>query len=423
MKISLNEEYIHNVLPKADIDAFIASRTLLLGGVMAGKIGLPGLLGWMRVAEHAGDAMLQNIIGKASEIRAEADAFVIVGVGGSNRAAQSVIEGLGLPEAGGPAIYYAGNNMSSSYISGLLKRLDGKKSVYVNVIAKDFNTVEPGVAFRIFRDYLGRRYADGWKKHVILTGSRGPGQLFPLADEHGFDFFDFPENVGGRFSAFTAVGLFPMAVAGADIKRLAGYASACEAELMSAPFLENIALRYAAIRYLLAEKGFLVENLAYFEPRLEYLGKWWLQLHGETEGKCQEAVLPMTTSFSEDLHAIGQYIQDGRRFIFETFVDATDKKPLTIPHDAIEDGFGYLDGKRYDAMNLAVMSATAKAHFSDGIPVLTLSAPAVSYEFLAEFMYFNMVSAYITAALLGVEPFDQHGVEAYKKNFYRELGK
>lgn len=420
MKISLNEQYAYDILSKEDTDRFIAASEPLIGRVMSGKIGLPGLLGWFRVDEHAGPDMLQRICEKASEIRKNAEAFVIVGVGGSNRAAQSFIEGL--PLTGGPEIYYAGNNMSPSSISALLRKLEGK-SVYANVIAKDFNTIEPGVAFRVLRDYLGVRFKGDWKKRIILTGSRGTGQLFDLACEHGFDFFDFPKNVGGRFSAFTAVGLLPMAVAGADIVRIAACASACEVYLAQSPYMDNIAVRYAAIRHLLAKKGFMVENLAYFEPCLEYLGRWWLQLHGETEGKCEDAILPMTTSFSEDLHAIGQYIQEGRRFIFETLLDIINSSPLAIPSDSIEDGFAYLNGKPYDSMNTAVISATAKAHSEDGIPVLMLRASRADEEFFAEFMYFNMLSAYLSCAFLGIEPFDQNGVEAYKKNLYRGLGK
>jgi glucose-6-phosphate isomerase len=223
---------------------------------------------------------------------------------------------------------------------------------------------------------LAGEYGKDYVSHFVLTGSRGRGQLSETAENYGFPFLEFPAAVGGRFSAFTAAGLLPMAVMGADIRRFIAGAVACEKEL-KADSLGGAAARYAAIRYLLQRKGFAAENLAFFEPRLEKLGRWWLQLHGETEGKNGSAVLPFLTCYSEDLHAIGQYIQEGGRFLFETFLDFFYKTDLKIPPADLDDGFSYLDGRSAGCLNPAVSAATARAHYEDGIPVLRFAADGI----------------------------------------------
>ena len=422
MNISFTTKYSENVLSPHDVEDFIGKNQPLLARGIAGKIGMRDALGWFSVAENASQKMIATIQEIADEIRSNADLFVLVGVGGSNRSAQSVIEGLRKNDGRNPQIRYAGNNFSSQALSELLISFEGK-SVYVNVIAKDFNTLEPGIAFRMIRDKLEKTYGTAYKERMILTGGFGEKQLESIAESEGFRFLPFPQRVGGRFSAFTAVGLLPMAAAGVDIQRLIDTAIKTETKIKTDPIENNIAVRYAVVRYLLSAKGFLIENLSYFEPCLEYFAKWWLQLHGETEGKCPSAVFPTTTSYSEDLHAIGQYIQEGRRFIFETFLNIFSHEDISIPTSEFTDGFEYLNGKCFDDLNRAVILAVRDAHFSDGIPVLEFRTDHLDEDTFAELFYVNMLSSYLSAALLNVEPFNQPGVEMYKKNLYRTLGK
>jgi glucose-6-phosphate isomerase len=419
--IEIDESFLDKALTKGETDDFIFSKRELISKVLSGRYGMSDALGWFNVTENANEAVLETIYPMAGRIRREAEVFILAGVGGSNRAAQSVIEALGCNRREKPRLLYAGDTLSARAMGDMLDSLQGR-NVYVNVIAKNFATLEPGIAFRLLRSWMAGEYGKDYVSHFVLTGSHGRGQLFETAKNHGFDFLEFPAAVGGRFSAFTAVGLLPMAVMGADIRRFIAGAEACEKRL-KADSQGGIAARYAAIRYLLQGKGFTVENFAFFEPPLEKLGRWWLQLHGETEGKNGRAVLPLLTGYSEDLHAIGQYIQEGGRFLFETFLDFFYKTDVVIPPSDFDDGFFYLDGKSADCFNPAVSEATAKAHYGEGIPVLRFSAEKIDEETLGEFMYLQMLSAYFSAAFLGVEPFNQDGVEQYKRNLQIELRK
>ena len=417
MQLSLSARYIDKYVSEKDIDDAIEKNLSLVSSCLEGRLGLKDALGWKDVSTNTNDLSEYKKI--KEEIDAENGVLVVVGVGGSNRAAQSLIEGL---YKNNGKIFYLGNNFSARYVKETLSRLDGK-SVFANVIAKDFHTVEPGIAFRYLRDYLKKRYGEDFKRRILLTGSYGDEQLHPIARNEGFRFFEFPKKTGGRFSAFTSVGLLPMAVAGVDIDKFASGAISCQKELERMQIKQNPAVRYAVARLLLQEKGFLAENLAYFEPSLEFFARWWLQLHGESEGKTEKAVLPYTTSFSEDLHAIGQYIQQGRAFIFETFLDMRFCDDFVIPPTTFDDGFSYLDGKNFSTLNTAVYNGTLKAHYDGGIPILQFSCGCPDETTFAELMYVNMLSTYISSALISVEPFDQQGVENYKKNMYKELGK
>ncbi|MDR2181594.1 MAG: hypothetical protein LBN92_02830 [Treponema sp.] len=417
--ISLDESLLDKNLERDAVDEFIAAHGELIAGVLSGRYGMGEALGWFSVAENAGAALLDTISELARRVRQEADVFVLAGVGGSNRAAQSVIEGLGRNLTEKPRIIYMGNTLSAGAMREALDSLEGKR-VHANIIAKNFATLEPGIAFRLIRDRMRKTPGGSFADRITVTGSFGAGQLAEMAEARGFNFLEFPAAVGGRFSAFTATGLFPMAVMGADIRRFVAGAAACEKRLKADPS-GGIAARYAVIRYLLQKKGFTVENLAYFEPRLEMLGRWWLQLHGETEGKNGGAVLPVLTCFSEDLHAIGQFIQEGGRFLFETFLTFFDNTGLPVPPSDFDDGFSWLDGKSCDSLNPAVSKAVAEAHYRDGIPVLRFNAGRIDEETLGEFMYLQMMSAYFSSAFLGVEPFDQNGVEQYKRNLLAEL--
>ncbi|MDR0388704.1 MAG: hypothetical protein LBH73_01380 [Spirochaetaceae bacterium] len=417
--IHLDESLLDKNLKPEAVDEFIAAHRELIARVLAGQYGNSEALGWFNVEENAGAAALNGISELAEKVRREAGVFVLAGVGGSNRAAQSVIEGLGYNLGEKPRILYMGNTLSARAMGDALDSL-GNKSLYANIIAKNFATLEPGIAFRLIRGRMRETYGDSFAGRITVTGSFGPGQLAEIAERQGFNFLEFPAAVGGRFSAFTVVGLFPMAVMGADIRRFVAGAAACEKRLKADPSGGDAA-RYAVIRHLLRKKGFTVENLAYFEPRLRMLGCWWQQLHGETEGKNDDAILPALTSFSEDLHAIGQYIQEGGRFLFTTFLNFFDKTGMAVPPSAFDDGFSFLDGRSCDILNPAVSKAAAEAYYRRGIPVLRFNAGGIDEETLGEFMYLQMMSAYFSAAFLGVEPFDQNGVEQYKRNLQTEL--
>ena len=417
MDIRFDTKYVDKYVSEEDIEKTIESFSCTISSCLNGSLGLQNALGWKNVSDNTSELYAYKKI--AEEIRSEDGVLLVVGVGGSNRSAQALIEGL---HENNGRIIYLGNNFSVKYVKDTLDSLKDR-SVFVDIIAKDFHTVEPGIAFRYLREYLKNRYGNDYNRRVILTGSYGEEQLYTIAEKEGFRFFEFPQKVGGRFSAFTSVSLLPMAVAGLDVDLFVQSAIDCQNELENMPLKENPSVRYAVVRYLLQKKGFLVENLAYFEPYLEYFARWWLQLHGESEGKTESAVLPYMTSFSEDLHAIGQYIQQGRRFIAETFLNMRFADDFKIPSTDFDDGFSYLDGKNFSAINTAVYNGTLKAHYDGGIPVMQFVCGAPSERTLAEIMYVNMLSTYLSSALIGVEPFDQPGVEGYKKNMYKELGK
>ncbi|MFI3129596.1 MAG: glucose-6-phosphate isomerase [Bacillota bacterium] len=421
MRITFDEKHCYNAVSKEEIDDFIDSNSGKINSVLKGELGLSNFLGWHKVKTNAGGDIVWKNQEIADEIRKKADAFVIVGVGGSNRSAQTLIEGL-CKKHGKVEIFYGGNNLSGGYLERLLESLKGR-SVYVNVIAKDFNTLEPGIAFRMLRDFFKKEYGKKYKNRIILTGSEGKGQLFEVAKEEGFRFLHFPKEVGGRFTAFTSVSFLPMMVAGVSVDKFVSGGKNGEDLSKSADLKSNIAVRYACVRHLLAERGFFVQNFCYFEPSLEYFAKWALQLHGESEGKNGKSILPIISNFSEDLHAIGQYIQEGRKCIFETFLDLRVKTNKDIAKSSFADGFEYLDGKKYDILNEAVLVGSRKAHFQVGIPVMTFSADKISEKTLGELMYIFMMSTYIASVLIDVEPFDQNGVEDYKRNMYEVLGK
>jgi glucose-6-phosphate isomerase len=416
---SLDESLLNHVLDPGAVDEYIASKKELISKVLTGQYGMSDALGWFTVADNAAEALLDKISDHAEKIRHEADVFVLAGVGGSNRAAQSIIEGLAYNKKNKPQIIYMGNTLSAAEIQEAHENLEGK-NVHVNIIAKNFATLEPAIAFRSLRSWMREKYGPAYVDRITLTGSYGNGQLAEIAESNGFSFFEFPLAVGGRFSAFSAVSFFPMAVMGVDIKSFIKGAETCEKLLKSDP-LGGIAARYSVIRHLLQKRGFVVEVLSYFEPRLEMLGCWWLQLHGETEGKKAEALLPTLSCFSEDLHAIGQYYQEGGRFLFETFLDFFKPTGAIIPGSTFDDGLSVLEGKSFDHLNPAVSKAVSEAHHEAGIPVLRFKSDKLDEESLGEFMYMQMLSAYFSAAFLDVEPFDQNGVEQYKRNLRREL--
>ena len=385
-------------------------------------------LGWRDLLLDPDDALLEDIATTADGIRREADVFLCIGIGGSYLGAQAVIEALtpyftsSRPgEAGAPEVIFAGHHISGAYQRELLDYLDGK-SVYANVISKSGTTLEPALAFRFVREWLEAHFDDA-DRRIVVTTDPDKGALNELRREHPYKKYVIPPDVGGRFSVLTPVGLLPIAVAGVDIRSLFyGARAACE-RLDDAQ--DNDALDYAALRYLLYQEGYAVEALAVFEPRLSGIGGWWQQLFGESEGKEHKGLYPTAVQYSTDLHSLGQYMQQGRRMLVETFLMAEqDGGDLGVPAtDADLDGLNYLAGKTVREINRKAYEGTAKAHTEGGLPNMTLWMDRIAAGDLGELLYFFEHAVAVSGYLLGVNPFDQPGVEAYKKEMFSLLGK
>lgn len=377
-----------------------------------------GSKGWVQVDKAA--VQLDLIRKTAADIRAKADVFVLVGVGGSNQAARAMIEAL---QEDGPEILYAGNTLSPYEIARTVKLLEGK-SVYINVIAKNFETLEPGSHFRILRQALRSRYsADELARRIVLTGTPG-SRLEEIAEEQGHTFLHFPEEIGGRYSAFSPVGLLPMAVAGLDVDAYLHGGREMEQTLRQHPG-DNIAIRYAAMRSCLYGKGFDIEVLASFEPRFARLAKWWWQLYGESEGKDGKGIFPAFATYSEDLHSLGQYMQQGRRNLLQTVLSVADPGASVVvqPDTTFDDGFDFLNGKDFAQINRAAQQATLEAHVAGGVPCMVINIPKIDAEAFGSLFYFFMAACAVSAGLLGVNAFDQPGVEDYKGSMFQVLGK
>lgn len=377
------------------------------------------VLGWRQRETSA--VQLDLIKAKAEEIRKDADVFIIVGVGGSNQASRAMIKALA--EEGKPQILYLGNTLSPHYISKVLKKIEGK-SVYFNVIAKNFETLEPGSHFRILRRWMEARYSkEEAARRIIVTGTPGAG-LEAIAHEKGYLFLQFPVPAGGRYSVFTPVCLFPIAVAGLDVDAYLAGMEAARQDILENPDT-NLSTAYAAVRNLLYRKGFDIEMLAVFEPQYAYFTKWWVQMFGETEGKDGKGIFPVGAVYSEDLHAIGQYMQEGRRSLLETFLSVKDPGASLIvdADEEVDDGFAYLDRMDFDQINKAAEEATWKAHLEGGVPCIRIQTETISEETFGALYYYFIVACVISGTLMGINPFNQDGVEAYKKSMFQALGK
>lgn len=402
-----------------EIKELMLKNTALLHAAKQGEEKYADSLGWLDPDEWAGDDILKHIEKTATEIRASADAFVIVGVGGSNNSARSVIEALKGDD--GPEIIYMGNTLSPHALNRELKKLE-HKSFFINCIAKNFETLEPGAAFRVLRGLLDRQYGVDAAKRIIATGTPG-SELEAVCKENRYTFIQFPSNIGGRYSAISSVGLLPMAVAGIDIRTLVSGVKAMRTRLLAEDAEDNMALRYACIRNLLYRRGYRLEMLSSFEPQYRWFFKWWTQLFAESEGKEGKGLLPISAEYSEELHSVGQYVQDGESLMFETFL--TVKEPnsvLIIKADGLIDGFSYLNGKDLWDINRIAFEATRSAH-SQKLPCLTLEVNCMDAESFGELFYFFQFACYLSGRILGVNPFDQPGVEAYKSWMFASLGK
>ena len=404
------------------INSYIMKQNAILDQIQnnADSICFSGFLGWKNVDDWAGSEALASLEQLAAEVRQTADTFVLVGVGGSNNAARAVIKGL--PSDGKMSVLYGGNTLSPYDINKLLGELENK-SFYINVIAKNFETLEPGSGFRILRHRMEALYGrDGAANRIICTGTRG-SYFEELCRKEGYRFLTFPETIGGRYSALCDVGLFPMAVAGINIRQLVAGAKDMQNRLLTAKGTDNPALYYAAVRNLLYTAGYRIEMLAAFESRFRYFAKWWIQLFAESEGKDGKGLYPVFAEYSEDLHSVGQFVQEGTPVIFETFLEIRNQDACCVlSTDHVDDRFGYLDGTDFWDINKSAYEATVSAH-SWILPGFRLRVDNLDAYHFGQLFYFFFFSCYLSAVLLGVNPFNQPGVEAYKQGMFTALGK
>lgn len=422
-------EYSHALpfLQEGELEGFIKKHRHSIASVLKANTKNSVDLGWIEAVQKPSSELPARIEDKACEVREKADVFVLIGVGGSNQGARAAIKALSFREnaPASPKILYAGNNLSPAYLAAILRELEGK-SVYCNVIAKNFATLEPGSIFRVIRQYIEKRYGEAEAAtRIIATASLNDSNLEALAKAKGYTLFPFPLNVGGRFSVLSPVGLFPIAVAGLDIRQLLQGAAEMLNSMSESDATSHPIVFYAALRNLLLQKGYQIEILSHFEPCLEYLAAWWVQLFGESEGKQQKGIFPTSCSFTEDLHSLGQYIQDGQRIVMESFLHV--QTPLTnLPisaDDGAKDGFDYLNGKDYAELNEIAYQSTIAAHRDGGVPCMSLHLPELNEQALGQVFLFFEYACFLSATMLGVNPFDQPGVESYKKNMFRSLGK
>lgn len=387
---------------------------------------------WIDWPETYDKAEFNRIKSAAETIRQQSDVFVVIGIGGSYLGARAAIEflndsfyNLKAGRKGQPQVIFAGNSISSTYLHDLLD-LIGNRDFSVNMISKSGTTTEPAIAFRLFKEKLIEKYGvEGAKKRIYVTTDQAKGALKAEADQEGYEAFVIPDGIGGRFTVLTAVGLLPIAVAGNDIDALMEGACQAMVEYQSEVLAENPAYQYAAIRNILHRKGKEIEILVNYEPGMQYFAEWWKQLFGESEGKDQKGIFPASANFSTDLHSVGQTIQDGKRNIFETVVKVKKARhELTIPAmEADIDGLAYLQGQTIEFVNTQAFKGTLLAHTDGMVPNLVIEIESMTENTLGHLIYFFEKAVAVSGYLNGVNPFDQPGVEAYKKNMFALLGK
>lgn len=405
------------------------ARETLLNKTGAGS----DFLGWIDLPVNYDKEEFARIQKSAEKIKADSEVLLVIGIGGSYLGARAAVEFLrhGFYNTVSkeirktPEIYYVGNNISSSYITNLIEVI-GNRDFSVNIISKSGTTTEPAIAFRVFKKLLIQKYGkEEAGKRIYATTDKSRGALKNLATEEGYESFVVPDDIGGRFSVLTAVGLLPIAVSGADITKLMEGAAAMRERCLAEPFATNDAMLYAAVRNILLKKGKSIEILANYEPFLHYVAEWWKQLFGESEGKDQKGIFPAAVDLTTDLHSMGQFIQDGQRTMFETVINLEKSShELYIEEEDIDlDGLNYLAGKSVDFINKSAMKGTLLAHTDGNVPNLIVNLPEQSEAALGELFYFFEFACGISGYLLGVNPFDQPGVESYKKNMFALLGK
>ncbi|MGC4377796.1 glucose-6-phosphate isomerase [Fictibacillus sp. Mic-4] len=388
-------------------------------------------LGWIDLPANYDKREFSRIQKCAEKIKSDSDVLIVIGIGGSYLGARAAIEALNhsfynmLENRQTPQIIFAGQNISSTYVKDLFDLLDGK-DVSLNVISKSGTTTEPAVAFRIFKTFMEEKYGkEEAKKRIFATTDKAKGALKTLADEEGYETFVIPDDVGGRYSVLTAVGLLPIAVSGVNIEEMMQGAADASRDYNNEALSENEAYQYAAVRNVLYNKGKTIELMVNYEPGLHYVSEWWKQLFGESEGKDHKGIFPASVDFSTDLHSMGQYVQEGRRDLFETVLNVEKaRREITIEEDPQNlDKLNFLAGKTMDFVNKKAFEGTLLAHTDGGVPNLVVTLPEMTAYHFGYMVYFFEKACAISGYLLGVNPFDQPGVEAYKKNMFALLGK
>ena len=390
-------------------------------------------LGWIDLPVAYDKEEFARIQKAAEKITSDSEVLVVIGIGGSYLGARAAVEFLrhsfynvvSKEVRKTPEIYFAGNSISGRYLSDLIQVI-GDRDFSVNVISKSGTTTEPAIAFRVFKEMLEKKYGKAEAaKRIYATTDKSRGALKKLATEEGYETFVVPDDVGGRFSVLTAVGLLPIAVSGADITKLMEGAADARKDALEKPFAENGPMQYAAVRNILLRKGKQIEVLANYEPSLHYVSEWWKQLYGESEGKDQKGIFPASVDLTTDLHSMGQFIQDGSRNLFETVLNVTDSEAeIVIGEEPVDlDGLNYLAGKNMDFVNKSAMNGTILAHTDGNVPNLMITVPGQDEYSLGQLFYFLEFACGVSGYTLGVNPFNQPGVESYKKNMFALLGK
>ena len=432
-KINFNYEKALDFFNKSEVSALQpyvdVAHEMLHNGTGLGN----DFLGWIELPNNYDKEEFSRIKKAAEKIKSDSDVLVVIGIGGSYLGARAAIESLGhsfrnsltKEDRKAPEVYFAGNNISSTYLMDLIDIIKDK-DVSLNVISKSGTTTEPAIAFRVLKEFLENKYGkEEAKKRIYATTDAKRGALKQLATEEGYETFVIPDNVGGRFSVLTAVGLLPIAAAGLDIDLMMKGADDARVDFSKSNLEENHCYQYAVVRNILHRKGKDIELLVNYEPNLHFVSEWWKQLYGESEGKDQKGIFPASVDFSTDLHSMGQYVQDGKRILFETVLNVENaKKSIELKAEENDlDGLNYLSGKTMDFVNQKAFQGTLLAHTDGQVPNLIVNIPTLDEYNFGYLVYFFEKACGLSGYLLGVNPFDQPGVEAYKKNMFALLGK
>ena len=420
----ISEEEVE-LMKKLTLDA----KELLVSKSGAGN----DFLGWIDLPVDYDKEEFTRIKKAAEKIKNDSEVLIVIGIGGSYLGARAAIEFLrhsfynvvSKEIRKTPEIYFVGNSISSTYLKNLLDVV-GNRDFSINMISKSGTTTEPAIAFRIFKELAEKKYGKAEAaKRIYATTDKAKGSLKGLATEEGYETFVVPDDIGGRFSVLTAVGLLPIAVSGADIDKLMEGAASGRKSALETPYENNDSLKYAALRNILLRKGKAIEILANYEPSVHYVSEWWKQLFGESEGKDQKGIFPASVDLTTDLHSMGQFIQDGSRTMFETVINIEkSKEEIEIGVEPVDlDGLNYLAGKTVDFVNKSAMNGTILAHTDGQVPNMMVNIPEVNEFYLGELFYFFEFACGVSGYLLGVNPFNQPGVESYKKNMFALLGK
>jgi len=423
MSIALDRTNLEGFVSQKDILKIRSKVLKAHDDLESGKGHGAEFTGWKDLPSRTEDSFLEELTALGKEIREGSECLVSIGIGGSYLGIRATLEYL--RDASHLPVYYAGHNLSADYLHALLESLKDK-DVTIVVISKSGTTTEPALVFRIIKEFLKEKYSDEeMKKRIICVTDKGKGALRQIADQRGYRSYVIPDDVGGRFSVLTPVGLVPLAIAGVDIKSLIDGARAGEKEYAHMDLEANIAYQYAAARYLLFKKGKAIEVTASFYDNMYYVIEWWKQLYGESEAKDGKGIFPSSLIMSTDLHSMGQLMQEGVRNVFETFIHIDQvEHTVSVPEEAEDlDNFNIVAGKDLNYVNQQAFKATAEAHFEGGVPNMTLSLCKSDARHLGQLYYFYERAVAISGYLLGVNPFDQPGVEAYKKKMFALLGR